>query len=278
MQYFKQLLNFYINSSVHVALSVCALALVTLIEFSISTDIVLLLFLFFATISGYNFVKFFGIAKFHHRRLANWLKAIQVFSFFCFVFMCYHGSQLPAQTLVYIACFGVVTFFYAIPFLPKHLFVDNQQNLRSIGGLKVYLIALVWAGVTVLLPVINNAFSVTTTVVLTALQRYIYIIVLMLPFEIRDLQFDSVKLSTIPQKIGIKRTKIIGVLLLVLIVVLEVFKTEKQLIHTLVMLLILLITLLFLLFAKKQQTKYYSAFWVEGIPILWGVILLFLAN
>ena len=221
MRVFKKLLNFYINSSIHVALSVFSLTWISLIEFNISYDRNMLCFVFFATITGYNFVKYFGIAKFHHRSLTNWLKAIQVFSFFCFILMCHYLFQLKFETLLYILGFGVVTFLYAIPFLPKRLFLDNQHNLRSIGGLKIYLIALVWSGVTVFLPLMNNDYLLHTDVIISGIQRYVFIIVLMLPFEIRDLRYDSLKLSTVPQKIGVRQTKLIGVLLLVVFFFLE---------------------------------------------------------
>jgi len=274
MRVFNKLLNFYINSSIHVALSVFSLTWITLIEFDFFYDKNLLFFVFFASITGYNFVKYFGIAKFHHRSLTNWLKVIQVFSLICFLLMCYYVFQLNKITLIYIAIFGVVTFLYAIPFLPKRLFLDNQHNLRSIGGLKIYLIALVWSGVTVFLPLINGDYSVNDDVIITGVQRYIFVIVLMFPFEIRDLRYDSLKLSTVPQKIGVKQTKIIGVLLLVNILFLEFFKDEFKYSNTLVLLIIVCFTLLLLLFSKIEQRKYYSAFWVEGLPILWLILLL----
>lgn len=270
----KQLLDFYINSSIHVALSVFSLTWITLLEFGILYDGTLFFFVFFASITGYNFVKYFGVAKFHHRSLANWLKAIQVFSFFSFLLMCYHAFKLDIITLVYIAGFGLVTFLYAIPFLPKHLFIDNHNNLRNVGGLKVYLIALVWTGVTVFLPVINNQYPLNADVVFTAFQRYIFIIVLMLPFEIRDLMYDSLKLATIPQKIGVKFTKIIGVLLLVVFFFLEFFKDDIGVNKLFVFAFISMLTGLFLIGSKKNQGSYYSSFWVEGLPILWLLLLL----
>tara|TARA_R110002050_G_scaffold300769_1_gene472415 strand:- start:43528 stop:44361 length:834 start_codon:yes stop_codon:yes gene_type:complete len=274
MVVFKKFLNFYINSSIHVALSVYSLTWLTLIEFGLFYDENVLYFVFYATITGYNFVKYFGIAKFHHRSLTNWLKSIQLFSFFCFLLMCYYGIQLNKTTILYIAVFGVVTFLYAIPFLPKRLFLDSQHNLRSIGGLKIYLIGLVWSGVTVFLPLINNDYLINADVLITGVQRYIFIIVLMLPFEIRDLRYDSLKLSTVPQKIGVKQTKGIGVMLLVVLFLLEFFKDEITLSKTLVLLSITTFTLLLLVFSKVEQGKYYSAFWVEGLPILWLILLL----
>jgi len=275
MALLKQLFNFYINASIHVALSVFSLAWITFIEFKIPYDADVLYFTFFSSITGYNFVKYFGIAKFHHRSLATWLKAIQVFSFFSFLMLCYFTLKLNTVSLFYILGFALVTFFYAIPFLPKRFFIDNQYNLRSISGLKVYLIALVWSGVTVFLPVINNNYSIDFDVVITGIQRFIFIIVLMLPFEIRDLQYDSLKLATIPQKIGVQRTKIMGILLLICFWILEFFKNNVILNNLIVSGLIAVITMLFLIGSKKEQGAYFSSFFVEGIPILWLALLLF---
>ncbi len=274
MTLLKQILNFYINSSIHVALSVFSLTWMTLIEYDFLYDENVLYFVFYATITGYNFVKYFGIAKFHHRSLATWLKAIQIFSLICFILMCYYGLQLEKSTLLCIAVLGLITFLYAIPFLPKHLFLDKHHNLRSISGLKIYLIALVWSGVTVFLPLINMKYGINTDVIITGLQRYFFVIVLMFPFEIRDLQYDSLKLSTIPQRIGVKQTKGIGTLLLMLFFFLEFFKDETNIGSVIILLVITFITMLLLMCSKIKQSNYYSSFWVEGVPILWLILML----
>ncbi|RYH72547.1 hypothetical protein EVU94_12650 [Flavobacteriaceae bacterium 144Ye] len=274
MKVLKRIFDFYINSSIHVALSVFSLAWITLLEFELPYDKNVLFFIFFASITGYNFVKFFGLAKFHHRSLATWLKYIQLFSLVCFLLMCYYVLQLEQTTLVYISVFGVVTFLYAIPFLPKKIFLDEKQNLRSLSGLKVYVIAIVWCGVTVFLPLANADFLMNWDVSITAIQRFVFVLVLMLPFEIRDLQYDSVKLATIPQQIGVKKTKLIGVLLLMVFFFLDYLKDDMQLINLLVLLMVTAITLLSVVLAKKEQSKYYSAFFVEGIPVLWLLLVL----
>ncbi|MDP5157822.1 MAG: hypothetical protein NWQ07_04505 [Flaviramulus sp.] len=275
MKVLKQLFNFYIDSSIHVAFSVVSLTWITLLEFEIPFDFKILLFVLSSSITGYNFVKYFGVAKFHHRSLANRLRYIQFFSFLSFILMSYFIWQLQSITLLYILAFGIITFLYAIPFLPKRFYIDSQHNLRNIGGLKIYLIALVWTGVTVFLPLIENSFSLNDDVFLTAIQRFILIIVLMLPFEIRDLRYDSLKLATIPQKIGVRQTKIMGSLLLGMFFLLELFKNQTTYIAIIILVLITSLTLIFLLFSKTEQRKYYSAFWVEGLPIFW-LILLFL--
>jgi len=276
MKGLKHLFNFYLNSSIHVALSVYALTWITLIKFEIDYDKSVLYFVFYATITGYNFVKYFGIAKFHHRSLANWLRAIQVFSFIAFLAMSYYLWHLERHTFLLIGVLGLITFLYAIPIIPKKIFIDDQKNLRQIGGLKIYVIALVWTFTTVILPLYNNDQILNADVLVTSIQRFLFIIILMLPFEIRDLNYDSVKLATIPQKIGVKKTKIIGVFLLMIFFLLEYFKDEVSSNSILASLVVTLFTLLSVLFSSKKQSKYYSAFWVESLPVVWLIVLLML--
>lgn len=274
MALLKQIFNFYIDSSIHVALAVFALSWVTLLEFGIPYDRAVLYFIFFASITGYNFVKYFGLARFHHRSLTNWLKLIQVFSLMCFIGMCYFALKLELISLVVILGFGVVTFLYAIPFLPNKILYDKHKNLRNVSGLKVYIIALVWACVTVVLPLLNNHVPLDTNVVVTGFQRFVFVTVLMFPFEIRDLNYDSLKLATIPQQIGIKNTKMVGVLLLMLFFLLEFLKPQLNVEHTVSLLITMFVTLMFLIFANRNQGRYYSSFWVEGIPLVWLLLLL----
>ncbi|MFL0354033.1 hypothetical protein [Xanthomarina sp. GH4-25] len=274
MRFWKQIFNFYLDSSIHVALAVFAMSWVTLLEFRIPFDGVVLYFIFFASISGYNFVKYFGLARFHHRSLANWLKWIQLFSLLCFLLMCYYALQLKFKTQMVILVFGLVTFLYAIPFLPSKVIYDKHKNLRNISGLKVYIIALVWSGVTVVLPLINNNIPINADVIITIIQRFVFVVVLMLPFEIRDLNYDSLKLATIPQQIGIKNTKIIGVILLMIFFFLEYLKDVMNAYSVIILLIIIFISLLFLVFSTKKQGSYYSSFFVEGIPIYWLLLMM----
>ncbi len=274
MKIAKQLLDFYINSSIHVALSVYALSWITLLIFNLPYDENILYFNFYATITGYNFVKYFGIAKWHHRSLARWLKVIQVFSFFSFLLMVFYALKLEVNVLFILAGLGIITFLYAIPILPKRIYLDEQQNLRQISGLKVYIIAAVWAFTTVVLPILNNHQELTAKVWITVLQNFVFVLALMIPFEIRDLKFDSIKLATIPQQIGVKKTKILGVLLLLIFLGLNVFKEEiithflyKEVIMTFIL-------MLFILFSTKYRNTYYTSFWVEALPIFWLILML----
>lgn len=274
MKYLKGLLNFYINSSIHVALAAYALTWVTLIQLHLEYEESSLYFVFYGTIVAYNFVKYFGLVKFHHRKFTSSLQGIQIISALAFTAMFYYVIQLNSTSLILAGVITVITFFYAIPFVPKRLLFDEQRNLRQISGLKIYVIALVWALTTVLLPIINNSIEINTDVVISFVQRGLYVIVLMLPFEIRDLKYDNLKLATVPQKIGVRNTKLLGSALLLLFVLCEMLKSNTYLEQVIITAVLSFITLLLLLLASKNQSNYYSAFWVEGLPILWLLLLL----
>ena len=145
----------------------------------------MLYFVFFAAITGYNFVKYAPIAGLHHRSLAKSLKTIQIFSFLCFGLLLYFSFQLSFKTLLFSGIFGVFTVLYAIPFL-------NTRSLRTVKGLKIFVVALVWAGVTVLIPLIEASMHYQQLLGLLFIERFLIVVVLVLPFEIRDLPYDRI--------------------------------------------------------------------------------------
>jgi hypothetical protein len=78
---FKKIFDFYIKSSIHVALSVYALVRMTHFMFHISADQSMANFAFFGTIVGYNFVKYDALAR-AKKTNAKRVKIIAVLSLF----------------------------------------------------------------------------------------------------------------------------------------------------------------------------------------------------
>ena len=269
MRFLGQLFNFYINASIHVAIAVSALSYITVLEMHMHTSPYFFLFVFFGTITGYNFVKYSKLAGMYHRSLAHSLKTIQIFSFLSFGIVTFSLFHLPFRVLWITSIFGVFTLLYVVP-------IFKQKNLRSLSGFKIFVVALVWAGVTVLAPLAMTEITLTSNIVLTFLQRFLFVIVLTLPFEIRDLQYDLVGLQTFPQRLGIKRTKILGLTFLALSVSLERFMDPYSELHLLSFMIACLLAGLVLLVSSKKQTRYFASFWVESIPIVWMLISLFL--
>ena len=136
------------------------------------------------------------------------------------------------------------------------------------------IVALCWVGVTLALPVINAGIPIGIGFFIVGCQRFILIFVLVLIFEIIDLQTDDPHLQTVPQKIGVKRTKKLGLGLLVLFLALDFLNGNFSLLS----LFFILVTALFLAFANEYRSKYYTLFWVEAIPIFGFVLQLFISK
>ncbi|APZ44975.1 hypothetical protein BW723_01130 [Polaribacter reichenbachii] len=268
MRFLKLIFDFYIKASIHVALAVYAFLRITEIYFDLPNNPNLNYFVFFGTITGYNFVKYAGVAKLHHRSLTNSLKVIQIFSFFCFLGMCYYAFQVPINTLYYTLPFIALTVLYGVPFLSGF-----DKTLREVSYLKIVVVALVWAGFTVLIPIIDAEKKITFNIVLLMLQRFLIVVVLILPFDIRDVKYDAISLQTIPKRIGVEKTKRLGLMLMVFSLIIEYFASTLNVLKTPFMIFFFLV-IIFLMRAKTDQSKYYSSFYIESLPIVWWFILL----
>jgi hypothetical protein len=135
------------------------------------------------------------------------------------------------------------------------------------------VVAIVWAGFTVLIPVLDSTNEMKLSYILLAIQRFLIVIVLILPFDIRDVKYDAISLQTIPKKIGVKNTKRLGLALLLIALTIEflifsIFPTKNAFMA------FFFVVVIFLMRAKINQSKYYSSFWVEAIPIFWWLFLL----
>ena len=270
MKFLKQLLDFYINSSIHVALSCFALVKVTYLMLNSTNDNSVAWFGFFGTIVGYNFVKFDALARANKHKMRSQLKAITLISFASLLLVIFYFFKLQFTTKISATLFLVLTILYTLPFFP------NTKNARNWAGLKIYIVAICWVGVTVMLPILNSEISFQDSFYIIALQRFLLIFSIILIFEIIDLKTDDPHLKTVPQQIGVKRTKILGFVLLMVFCGLGFFNSNFQFLELLLNFVIAIVIAIFLVFSNENRSKYYTSFWVESVPILWWLIYLFL--
>ncbi len=253
MQILKRLFDFYIQSSIHVGLAVLCLLYVTLF----SNDLVKHSFypscVFFATIIGYNFLKYFEVLiknKFYSKMMYGILgvSLLAIVGFFYFFFL------LNTNVQIHILFAGLFVLMY--PFL------------RKLGWLKLFLVSLVVTYVTVYVPY-QNIKWLPLDYYVNLTQRFLIIVSLLIPFEIMDSKTDSKTLNTLPQLFGINRAKVFGILLVIPFIVLEFLKSYPNYL----VLPVGIITVLFIHFTEFKRNKYYTSFWVESVPILWWLLL-----
>lgn len=88
------------------------------------------------------------------------------------------------------------------------------RNLREIPYLKIHLIALAWTFLLILFPIYNEGKELNVLAVGGA--HYAYILAIAIPFDIRDLKYDSLAQKTIPQVIGVQAAKFLSSVLLLI--------------------------------------------------------------
>ncbi|WP_438962134.1 hypothetical protein [Nonlabens sp.] len=161
----------------------------------------------------------------------------------------------------------------------------KYRNWRQIPIIKLLTVAISWVILIGLLPLKSNyvefAYAYSCDVapvvssgsilyILDLFQLFLLIIALCVPFEIRDLKYDSVSLKTLPQLIGVLNTKILGISICVIYVVIEYLQFGFLIDHEfLINYFILFLVATSIWFSDKFKSDYYASFFVEAIPVLW---------
>jgi hypothetical protein len=253
MQILKRLIDFYIQSSLHVGLAVMSLVYVTVFSNDMCKHIVYPSCVFFGTVLGYNFLKYY--------------KVITINNFF---------SKKYCGILVIniLASIGFLYFFLCLKqsiqwhILISGIFVLIYTFLRKYGWIKLFLVSFVVTYITVYIPY-QSVKWLPIDYYINLVQRFIIITSLLIPFEIMDSKTDAITMNTLPQLFGINKSKVFGVLLVIPFIVLEFLKQKADYL----VIPIGIITILFINFTTLERSKYYTSFWVESVPILWLSLL-----
>lgn len=266
MKALKNIFNFYLNASIHVALATTALVQMTLYFCHLPFDKMVTALVFFGTICTYNFMKYTSVVL-KNKTFGTKIKVIIVLSVLSFLItvFCFFNLRWHAELTTLI--FGILCILYVIPI------AKEKNNLRNLAGIKIYIVSFCWAGITTLIPIINANLPIETDIIYKFSQRFILTLILILIFEINDLKYDDIRLKTVPQTIGIKNTKHFIYTLLIPFYFLEFFKNDYYPNQWLINLILVGVIFLFTYFASANRSKYYTLFWVESVPILWYLLI-----
>jgi 4-hydroxybenzoate polyprenyltransferase len=103
------------------------------------------------------------------------------------------------------------------------------------------------------------------------MSRFLFVFAITIPFDIRDLKYDAQNLKTIPLFFGVQKSKIIGVLALIICGIISFFQSlENDLILSNLLALILLYFVASIFIVKSEESKgeMYFSFWIESLCIL----------
>lgn len=205
----KRFFDAIIGSNLYISAAALLLAIQTQIQLTGTARWHPYLFLiFFATLFEYNVHRLTTIIFFPqalespkhqwvrgNRHLFRIVVVISVLGFCATLF------EAKTEVLIALAPFAVLTVFYSMPVskTARKLF-----RLREIPYLKIFLIAIVWSAVTVLLPVMYETQTFSSTGIrLMLLERFLFVLAITIPFDIRDMYTDQEgRLRTIPLTLG----------------------------------------------------------------------------
>ena len=219
----RQIINTFVYGSIWVALCATALAWLTLFEDGIVIGVEdalieewkVLLFVFSSTLIIYNLNMASGLAALrklgteserHHWCLDN-ERVLQGFVIIGVIGAGVSFLLMSKEVWMLLAPFAFLSLAYVLPIIGRK---GTKTKLREFGLNKIFSIAVVWAVVTVFIPLVNtNGLLVLYygDYWLMSLERAIFIFAITLPFDVRDIRNDrKINVKTIPILIGVKKT------------------------------------------------------------------------
>lgn len=248
MSNLKNAFHFYLSSSIHVGIAVACL-----VKIADPTSSNYAWMVFFGTILSYNFLKYkhlFFKNTFEIIRL-NKIIASTLVAFIGFLFL---FLQQKSNIQLQIGFAGFLVLLYPV--------------VRKMGWFKIFYVSFVVSCVTLWIPVATN-----DAIEILFLHRFLVLTILLLPFEIVDVNKDPLHLKTIPQLVGIENTKRGGYLFLMASCFVVFFYLPEM--NNLVYKLVTILMLGAIYFATENRSKYYTLFWIESIPIVWWLLIYF---
>ena len=278
MQFIVKILDFLVASNVYVSLGVVSLTLLSLDIRQIEHPN-LLLFVFFTTLFVYNFIRLVNV---HSVISSESLRHQTIYRFRIFFwFVCIISALLGFYFFVTISEYiffpivglGFVSIFYGLP-----IYKNESQlfRLRDLPGIKIFLIAFVWAFVTEGLPALLNGEPLYY---LALFERFLFIFAITIPFDIRDVNYDAFHLSTIPQYFGINTAKWMALFALLsselILFYRFFFNNDFNLIGALAIYISYEFSFLLIYKCHSYSKERYFTIGVEGMSILMGALFFF---
>lgn len=277
-----RLLSFLINTNFFIAFAAVFMTVETQVQLGTEPSWHPYLFIiFFATLFEYNLHKL-AILIWHRKALEQpkhqWLNTNIKFFYFIMAFSVigFTASIILAkrEVLEGLFPFAIITVFYSIPFMKLG---KKTIRLREIPGLKVFTIAVIWAFVTVFLPIIQsgmqyNGWHVTWMVI----ERFLFITAITIPFDVRDMETDARSgLKTLPLLMGRKNSLMLATgMLLGIIPIAILHYPAVNMPHQVTPLVIsVLLTIYFINSEKLQQNKLYHYGILDGTIIMQALLV-----
>ncbi len=269
------------RTNVWVATAVASLVALTMVVFQ-HFDFSVIAFTFFATLLMYAYARKFispGRLSEATSKLTQWADANPLFFWISALIgllgTLFFARFLHANTWFWVAGCAALSAIY-----PLQIIGNAGGGLRNVAGLKLFVISAVWAIVTVILPAAQAGAALNFEVAWLAMQRFLFVMAITIPFDIRDLRIDCPSINTLPYLLGIKRARFIAHFSIFLAEVGAVFMYLTDFFSVGVMaghLVAFELTSLLIYRSSPKRPDFFFSFWVEGTSVLL-FLLVFIFN
>ena len=270
MRHLKSIFDFYIKSSLHLSICVATLLMITFLRLDQEPDLLILFCSFCASIVVYNFIKYASTLPYYFFVKNISIKKIQILSFMSGFFLLVTIFFLKFETILTGFFIFLICVIYVIPVN------RTKKNIRNYSRVKLFIVAFCWSSASVFLPISDQSSFLNINTITLFFQRFFFVIVYSIPFEIRDLKYDSKMLKTIPQVYGLKKTKCFSYVLIILFLLISPIINPFNYIFITSDIITAMLLFYIIYITQINQNKYFASFWVEGLPILWLTIIFLL--
>jgi 4-hydroxybenzoate polyprenyltransferase len=238
----------------------------------------IIVLVFAATLFIYNFDRLLvlksmaGLKSERHVwivRNAGYLIGLVALSVVC---MGYLAFSLNWQEIVYVAHLGLVSVLYSLPMFSHS---EGKRPLRSFRGLKIFLIAYVWAATTAVLPALDLGKGLFDFhVILLFIERALFIFAVTLPFDIRDYKSDTQSgVITIPHVLGVQKSKWLAYTCTLVFMLLSVLHYNHENWMIAARMVTGVATLLVIRYTDETRHEYYYTGLIDGLLIIQAMLV-----
>lgn len=275
---FPEMMSHFINLVLYSGafIGICA-GCITAVSFSAAWQLNnsprYMLFIALATAALYTFHRVIGLNKLSHINNSHRLDTIRqykrhivIYGFIWTILAIWCFIPLWKFDLIQWLLPGMLLgALYVFPVFP------GRRRIRDLGWGKIVVIAIAWGWLTAFIPLYNFVGASWLLSTIHGLERAMFIFLITIPFEIRDIDVDqSVGLRNLPTILGRRRTFILSVFLAFCIVTLALFPFIQfyNLAYTVTMGIVVLISLVIIRYSYRIRNDYFFSGLTDGVMIL----------
>lgn len=179
---------------------------------------------------------------------------------------------LSEAVMYWLIPLGILSLLFSIPLWG----IKRKFRIRESLFVKMPVLSAVWSVATVIIPIVEqNIEPDSAFVIQQTICRFIFVFILYIPFEIRDMEVDrSENVRTIPAVFGVEKTKMLGVLLVILEIMVHHFMPVQNII-SFALDISSIIALLYIFFKVQDRNGFFYKLFVDGTMILRFLFLYF---